>query len=64
VTDHILLEVDADEIVKDAIRLFESYITSETLGELKIVTNLSDSDVTENELVENVSAKIRISKVK
>ena len=64
VTDHILLEVDADEIVKDAIHLFESYITSETLGELKIVTNLSDSDVAENELVENVNAKIRISKVK
>jgi isoleucyl-tRNA synthetase len=64
VTDHILLEIEADELVRDAIRLFESYITSETLGELKIVTNLTDSDVVENELVENITAKIKISKVK
>ena len=64
VTDHILLEVQASEKVIAAIQKFEAYICSETLGILQIVAAHVDLDMVENELVENITANIRITKAK
>lgn len=64
VTDHILLEVQASEKVIAAIQKFETYICSETLGILQIVAAHVDLDMVENELVENITANIRITKAK
>ncbi|MCC7318886.1 MAG: class I tRNA ligase family protein, partial [Bacteroidales bacterium] len=63
VTDHILLELQADEKVIAAIQKFEAYICSETLGTLQIVAADVELDMVENELIENTTANIRITKV-
>lgn len=62
VTDHILLEIEADKETTDALLSFKEYICSETLGTLEIIDQLDDVNMTENELVESVFVKIRVTK--
>lgn len=61
VTDHILLEVEASEKLRLAAEAFGDYISSETLGKLVFVEQLDGADVSENELVDGIRLKIRIS---
>ena len=64
VTDQIVIELEADQTVVDAVEAFASYVEAETLARVEITDQLTGSDIIDNELVENVVAKIRISKVK
>jgi isoleucyl-tRNA synthetase len=64
VTDHILLEVDAEADVIEAILAFEDYICSETLSKLEIKPLEEGEDVINNELSESKTAKIKVSKLK
>ncbi len=62
VTDHILLEVQAEGDFKQALEEFSDYICAETLAVLHLEDQLNGSDVTENEITESVKTKIRITK--
>ena len=64
VTDQIVIELEAEQNVVDAVEAFASYVEAETLARVEITDQLTGSDIIDNELVENVVAKIRISKVK
>jgi isoleucyl-tRNA synthetase len=62
VTDHILLEVQAEGDFRLALEKFSDYICAETLAVLHLEDQLDGTDVTENEITESVKTKIRISK--
>lgn len=62
VTDHILLELEAGEKLHQAIEAFSEYISSETLGKLIFVEQLEGDNVSENELIDEITLKIRISR--
>ncbi len=62
VTDHILLEVETNENLKEALQQFRDYICSETLAVMKLTDHLNGGDVYDNELSEEVQVKLRISK--
>lgn len=62
VTDHILLEVETDENLKEALQQFRDYICSETLAVMQLTDQLNGGDVYDNELSEEVQVKLRISR--
>ena len=64
VTDQIVIELEADQTVVEAVEAFASYVEAETLARVEITDQLTGSDIVDNELVENIVARIRISKVK
>ncbi len=62
VTDHIVLEVQAEGDFKQALEQFNDYICAETLAVLHLKDQLNGRDITENEITESVKTKIRITK--
>lgn len=62
VTDHIILEVEANASLETAFKAFESYICAETLATFIMRQQLSGVDVIESELTEAHAVKIKIAK--
>ncbi len=62
VTDHIILEVEAEGDLRLALEQFSDYICAETLAVLHLKDHLNGADITENEITESVITKIRITK--
>lgn len=62
VTDRILLEVAASGEMVDALAAFRDYICSETLASLQLTNLDNEADAVEQELIEGVKVKLRISK--
>ena len=62
VTDRIIIEISADDALRKAIEINSDYIKSETLADsIRFNQNLVAEEI---DLIENVSAKIAISKAK
>lgn len=62
VTDHIVLTIEKNNDIVNAVEQYTDYICSETLATLNLVDSINDENVTKQELVENIYAKISISK--
>lgn len=62
VTDHIVLTIEKNNDIVNAVEQYTDYICSETLATLNLVDYINDENVTKQELVENIYVKISISK--
>ncbi len=62
VTDHILLEVEAGEELKNALLNFKDYICAETLAEMLVQEQLNSTETQEHELSDNINTRIKITK--
>jgi len=62
VTDKIILQVENNTIIHDAVEQFKEYICSETLAQLNWHDTLENTHVTELDLIENVKVKLSINK--
>jgi isoleucyl-tRNA synthetase len=62
VTDHIILEVEAEEELQMALHQFSDYVCTETLASMQLTNHLNGGNVFEYELTEAVAIKIRVSK--
>ncbi len=62
VTDHIILTIEKNDDIINAVEQYTDYICSETLATLNFVDAINDENVTKQELVDNVFAKISINK--
>jgi isoleucyl-tRNA synthetase len=62
VTDKIILQIESNTIIHEAVEQFRDYICSETLAQLSWHDALENANVNELDLIENVKVKLSISK--
>jgi isoleucyl-tRNA synthetase len=62
VTDTIVLQIESHINLDQALLAHKDYICSETLAVLEIIEHLEGTDVTENEITESLTVRIRIRK--
>jgi isoleucyl-tRNA synthetase len=62
VTDKIILQIESNTIIHQAVEQFKDYICSETLAQLSWHDALENTNVNELDLIENVNVKLSISK--
>ncbi|MBK9291779.1 MAG: isoleucine--tRNA ligase [Bacteroidetes bacterium] len=63
VTDHIILKVDGSEELSEAVKECATYISTETLSEIRWETGLAGDEVFDTELTDEVSARIHVQKI-
>ncbi len=62
VTDKIILKLESNTNILEAVEQFKDYICSETLAQLNWVDSLTNGNAYEQELIENVIVRMGISK--
>lgn len=63
VTDHIILTIEKNKDIINAVEHYRDYICSETLAVLNFVDIIDDNSVDIQELVNKMSARIKINKI-
>ncbi len=64
VTDRILLKIEKNSALDEAIIAFENYLCSETLSQLEMVSQIDTESVEEVELTDGIAAKMMLTKIK